>query len=310
MAERSFDPLADALEQLSPSLVTVFGRDRQPASGILFDQGLILTADHVLEREEGLTIRTEGGEPMEAIFVGRDVSSDLAVLRVEGLAAPAATVAERARVGQLVLAVGRPWGEVIQASLGTVSVIGGPMRIMGRRRARVLPEHLITDAIPYPGFSGGALLGANGLLGILTTGLMRGATTAIPAPLAWRIGNELAAQGRIRRGYLGITSQPVELHEAQREAAGQSTALLIVGVEPGSPAASGGILIGDLLISLDGESVTDASDLQLLLSGERVGRASEVVVLRGSVRQSLSVTVAERESHDGHQGRGHRRSRR
>ena len=292
----SFDPLADALERLAPSLVTVFGRERQPSSGLVIAEGLVLTADHTLEREEGLTVRAEGGEPLEATFIGRDASSDLAVLRVAGLTAPAATIAESARVGQLVLAVGRPWGEGPQASLGTVSVIGGPMRLLGRRRReRLLPQHLITDAIPYPGFSGGALLGANGVLGLLTTGLMRGATTAIPAPLAWSIGHELAAQGRVRRGYLGITSQPVLLPEGQREAAGQSSALLLIGVEEGSPAAQGGLLIGDLLLGLDGHPVTDSTDLQGLLSGERVGRAVEASLLRGGARQSVTVTIAEKE---------------
>lgn len=291
----SLDPLADALERLSPSLVTVFGRDRQPSSGLVFGDGLVLTADHTLDREEGITVRTEGGEPMEATFVGRDTSSDLAVLRVAGLDAPAAEVAESARVGQLVLAVGRPWGEGPQASLGTVSVVGGPMRILGRRRReRLLPEHLITDAIPYPGFSGGALLSARGVLGLLTTGLMRGATTAIPAPLAWRIGNELASQGRVRRGYLGITSQPVTLPDAQREAADQASGLLLIGIEEGSPAAQGGLIIGDVLLALDGQPVSDSSDLQAILAGDRVGREVEATVLRGGARQGVHVTIAEK----------------
>ena len=299
MADPTFDPLADALERLGPSIVTVFGRDRQPASGLVIGEGLVLTADHVLEREEGLTIRAEGGEPQEATFVGRDLSSDLAVLRVEGLSAPVAEYAERARVGQLVLAAGRPWGESLQASLGTVSVIGGPMRLVGRRRARLLPQHLITDAIPYPGFSGGALVGAEGLLGVLTTGLMRGATTAIPAALAWSIGNEIAAQGRVRRGYLGITSQPVPLPEAQRESAGQPSGLLLIGVEEGSPAEAGGLIVGDILIALDGEPVADSADLQLLLAGDRVGREVEASVLRGGELQTRRLTVGERQRRGG-----------
>ena len=106
---------------------------------------------------------------------------------------------------------------------------------------------------------------------------------------------ELAAQGRVRRGYLGITSQPVILPEAQREAAGQPAGLLLIGVEEGSPAARAGLLIGDVLLGLDGHDVTESADLQGLLSGERVGREVEASLLRGGSRQSVRVTIAEKE---------------
>lgn len=291
--------LADAVERVGPSLVTVHGRERQSASGVVIASGLVLTADHVLEREENLTITTADQQSHAAEFAGRDPGSDLAVLRVAGLSAPAAAQAATARVGQLVLAVGRPTGEEPMASLGIVSAVGGPLHGRRGRRRRgselLLERYIRTDAIPYPGFSGGPLIEADGaVLGILTTGLVGGVALAVPSDLAWGIGQSLAAGGSVKRGYLGITSQPVHLPEAQRGPDGQERGLLLVRVEEGSPAAQGGLLLGDVLLALDGVTVEDPSDLQVLLAGTRVGRAVPVRVLRGGTPQSLDVTIGER----------------
>ncbi len=285
--------MADAVERIGTALVMVNGRQRQPASGIVYAANLVLTADHVLEREEDLTIQTHDDRTLAAQFVGRDPSTDLAVLRVNDLGLDAAQAAsDPARVGQLTLAVGRPSPAGPMASLGIVSAVGGPVRM---RRGRLLEQYIRTDAIPYPGFSGGPLIdGAGAVLGVLTTGLVGGATLAIPASIAWRIGDTLSQQGFVRRGYLGISSQPVHLPENQRAGRNQERGLLIIRVEPDSPAQASGLLLGDILVSLDGVQIDDTDDLQSLLMNDRVGATIAVEVIRGGALQTLKVTVGQR----------------
>ena len=288
------DGMADAVEKVGKSVVRVNGRRRRPASGIIYAPNVVLTASHALEREEDLTVGAADGRALPAQFVGRDYSTDLAVLRVEGLDVEAAAPAEGAvRIGQLALAVGSPGrGEGPRASLGVVSSVGGPMRTW--RGAR-LERYIQTDATPYPGFSGGPLIDARGnVLGIMTTGLARGAALAIPAELAWRVARTLEERGSVKRGYLGILSQPVRLPDGQRLGLTQRGGLLVVGVEEGSPAGQGGLIIGDILATLDGQPVEDTEDLLVLLTGERVGREVPVGVIRGGELQTLQVPVGER----------------
>src|SRR5215471_5851235 len=172
--------MADAVEHVNPALVLVNGRQGRPASGIVYAQNLVLTADHVLEREDDLTIETHDKRKLPAQFAGRDLGTDLALLRVANLElTAAATATEQARVGQLVLAVGRSPDEGPMASVGIVSAVGGPIRIP---QGATLERYIRTDAIPYPGFSGGPLIDTQGtVLGITTTGLVNSATLAIPA---------------------------------------------------------------------------------------------------------------------------------
>ena len=288
------DGMADAVEKIGRSVVQVNGRRRRPASGVVYAPDTVLTASHALEREEDLTVRTGDGRTLPARFLGRDPSSDLAVLKVEGLDVEAATPAEgAARVGQLALAVGSPGrGEGPRASLGVVSSVGGPMRTW---RGTRLGRYIQTDATPYPGFSGGPLIDARGrVLGIMTTGLARGAALAIPAEIAWRVAGTIEERGSVKRGYLAILSQPVRLPEGQRLGLTQRGGLLVVGVEDGSPAGRGGLMIGDIVATLDGQPVEDTEDLLVLLTGERVGREVEVKVIRGGELQTLQITVGER----------------
>ena len=288
------DGMADAVEKIGSSVVRVNGRRRRPASGVVYAADTVLTASHVLEREEDLTVGVGDGRTLPARFVGRDPSSDLAVLKVEGLDVEVATPAEgSARIGQLALAVGSPGrGEGPRASLGVVSSVGGPMRTW---RGTRLERYIQTDATPYPGFSGGPLIDARGgVLGIMTTGLARGAALAIPAEIAWRVARTLEERGSVRRGYLGILSQPVRLPDGQRLGLTQRGGLLVVGVEDGSPAGRGGIIIGDILARLDGQPVEDTEDLLVLLTDEKIGREAQIQVVRGGELQTLQVTVGER----------------
>lgn len=285
--------MADAVERVTPSLVIVNSRQRQPASGLIYGPDLVLTADHVLEREEDLTIQTHDNRTLPAQFVGRDLGTDLALLRVANLGlAPAQVTTEPVRVGQLVLAVGRTPGDGPMASTGVVSTVGGPLRT---GRGTILERYIRTDATPYPGFSGGPLIDAQGdVVGILTTGLVNGVALAIPMDIAKGIADTLAKQGYIKRGYLGISSQLVELPVSQRAGRNQEHGLLIVKVDESSPAQQGGVLVGDIVVALDGHSINDSEELQLLLVGDRVGRAVPVEVMRGNTLQTLSVTIGQR----------------
>jgi serine protease DegQ len=289
------DGMADAVERIEPKVVRVNGRRRRPASGVVYAPNRVLTASHVLEREEDLTVGTHDGRTISARFVGRDPSTDLAVLRVEGLDAEAATPAEGdTRIGQLALAVGSPSrGEGPRATLGVVSAVGGPLRT---GRGTKLERYIQTDATPYPGFSGGPLIDTRGnVLGIMTTGLARrGAALAIPAGVAWRVAKTLESRGTTKRGYLGILSQPVRLPDGGETGQAQKGGLLVVGVEDGSPADRGGLMVGDIVATLDGRPVEDTDDLLSLLSGERVGSPVSVGVVRGGEPRELNVTVGER----------------
>lgn len=285
--------MADAVELIGPALVLVNGRQRQPASGVVYGQDLVLTADHVLEREDDLTIQTHDKRTLPAQFVGRDLATDLAVLRVANLGLAAATTSEEAaRVGQMVMAVGRTANDGPMASSGVVSIIGGPLRT---GRGVTLERYIRTDATPYPGFSGGPLIDMQGkLIGILTTGLVNGVALAIPMDIATNIADTLVKQGYIKRGYLGISSQLVELPDAQRAGQAQEHGLLIVKVDENSPAQKGGLMLGDILVAVDGHAINDSEDLLVLLTGDRVGKAIPVDVIRGNTLQTLQVTVGQR----------------
>lgn len=288
---RLSDQLADAVERAGRAVVQVNGRHRRPSSGVVYAPTLVLVAEHAVERENDLTVETATGSPLAAQLVGRDLASDLAVLRVPGLASEPAVAASTPRVGQFVLAVGRPGGRELMASIGIVSAVGGPVRTRGG----MLEQYLRTDATPYPGFSGGALIDAGGaVLGILTTGLAGGAALAVPAALAWRLAESLVRQGYVPRGWLGIGSQPVRVPAGQRGGQAHETGLLIVELAPESPAARGGLLLGDILVTLDGQAVDDGETLQALLGGDRVGRPVTVQILRGGTLVTLAVTVGQR----------------
>ncbi|HSK84657.1 MAG TPA: trypsin-like peptidase domain-containing protein [Rubrobacter sp.] len=289
------DGMADAVENVATSIVRVNGRRRRSGSGLVFAQNKVLTASHVLEREEDLSVETADGRTLTARFAGRDTSTDLAVLNVEGLDIEPAMPAEgEARVGQISLAVGsHSRGEGPRATLGVVSAVGGPVRT---RRGPRLERYIQTDATPYPGFSGGPLIDVRGnVLGILVSGWGRGATFAIPADLALRTAGTLSERGSVKRGYLGILSQPVRLPDGQRLGLTQRGGLLVVGVEDGSPAGRGGLIVGDILATLDGQPVEDTDDLLVLLAGDRVGSSVPLGLVRGGELAEIEITVGERD---------------
>jgi len=277
-----------------PGIVRVEGRRRLPASGVAWSsEGEIVTADHVVRQGDPVRIGLPDGGTDEAALVGRDPTTDLAVLRLTSArpSAPDWGSTESMKVGQLALAVGRP-GRNVQASLGIVSGLGGPFQTgMGG----TIDRYLQLDAVMYPGFSGGALVTADGrVAGIVTSGLLRGVSLAVPTETVRRVVEALLAHGRIRRGFLGVGAQSVRLPESAAANTGQAGGLLVVSVEPGSPADQAGLLLGDTLLALDGIPLESMEDLLVALTGDRVGRPAEVRVLRGGALQSVQATIGER----------------
>src|SRR5215208_2187831 len=211
------DALADAAELAGKSTVLVNARRRMPASGILFASDLVLTAEHVVEKDEDISVVLADGSEIPAKVAGRDAGTDLAVLKLERAAGTVAELTKTpARLGQIALALARPTRDGIEASLGTVSAIGGPVRT---GRGGMLDRYIRTDSISYPGFSGGPLVGADGtILGLNTSGLSNGSAITIPADIAWNIADILAKHGQIKRGYLCIRSQTVDIPKASQDA--------------------------------------------------------------------------------------------
>ncbi|MBI5948832.1 MAG: serine protease [Chloroflexi bacterium] len=290
------DGLAAAVERAGQSTVTVHARRRIPASGIAWTaDGVILTCDHVVERDEDITIGLPDGRTVAATIAGRDAGSDLAVLRadVTGLTPADRAAAGEVKVGHLALALGRPSEEGVSASLGVVSAVRGPWRTFG---GAVIDGYYRTDATFFPGFSGGPLVLADGrVAGINSSRLGRGAGLTIPAAAAAKVAEALLAGGRLKRGYLGIGSQPVKLPAAiAAELGGQETGLLIVTVEPGSPAEAGGVMLGDILVAIGAHTVTGTESLHLALGADSVGQPTAVTVMRGGAKRELTVTVGER----------------
>ena len=246
-------------------------------------------------KERSIQVTLSDGAEISARVAGRDPGSDLAVLKLERSAgAVAESTKTPARLGQIALALGRPSPDGIEASLGTVSAIGGPVRT---GRGGMLERYLRTDSISYPGFSGGPLVAADGtILGLNTSGLGNGAAITVPADIAWRIADTLAKHGRIKRGYLGIRSQTVDIPEASQKALqrAQAAGLLVVGIENGSPAAKGGLIIGDILVGVAGEPVLHHDELFARLNGEVVGKSTPIDILRGGQPQTLNVLIGEK----------------
>jgi S1-C subfamily serine protease len=298
--------MAGAVEKAGGYTVLVNARRRMPASGIAWDKEHILTADHVVERDEDIRVSLPDGSEVSATVVGRDPSSDLTLLKLEKAGATPAAINENPKVGEMAIAVGRPGSEGVQASLGIVSAISGPVHT---RRGGVLEGHMRTDAIPYPGFSGGPLVDASGkVLGINTSGLGHGNSVAIPAKLAWQIASQLKEHGGIKRGYLGLRSQLVELPNAAAKKLDrdQTVGLLVIGVEEETPAHSAGVMVGDIIIGLNGTVVDHHDTLLGMLSGKIVGAEAPLEILRGGEVQSVQVTVAERVTQDEeHHQHGH-----
>ena len=286
--------LTTAVEKGSTSTILVDARKRYPASGIAYSEDLILTADHVVTREEHIKVTLPDGKTLDATLAGRDPGSDLALLRLAEKALTPSQTSDSVKVGQLVLALGRPNDRGMQASWGIVTAISGPART---HRGGLLDEFIQTETTPYPGFSGGPLINTEGeVLGLNTSGLTHGSSLTIPVKVAWQIAEALAKHGTVRRGYLGVRTQPVEIPETARKVLKreQNHGLLVLWLEEGGPAEKGGLLVGDILVAINSQTVSDPDDLFSALGSATVGKGITVEILRGGRPETIQVTVGER----------------
>lgn len=288
--------LAGAVETAGKSIVAVHARRHVAASGVVWRPGVVVTADHTIEREEGIKLTLPDGSTTGATLAARDPGTDLAVLKVEaGNLAPAAIGdAGELRVGHIVLAVARPGDHGLSASWGAVSALGGAWRTWSGGQ---IDRLIRPDLTLYPGFSGGPLVDARGrVAGINTSGLSRNLTLTIPASTVNRVVEQLLTRGRISRGYLGIAMQPVKLPESVVGSQGLSSnrGLIVVSVESGGPAEAAGILVGDVLLAVEGQAVTDTDSVQRMLDPDQIGKSITARVLRGGVPTDVVLTVGER----------------
>ena len=278
------------VEKASQSVVRVDARRGRAGTGIVWDSGLVLTANHVVEQEEDIEVVVDG-KSAKASLVGRDPATDLALLKVDGLSAPAMPRAKVSdlKPGQIVLAIGRPGS--LKATFGTISAVSSPWR--GWRGSEV--EHLIqTNAPLYPGFSGGPLVDADGkAVGMNSWVFGRGDGRAIAMDVAERVVESLRADGRIKRPYLGIGTQQVPLPDAVKARVKQDSGLLIVAVEPQSPADKAGLMQGDTLVALNGTVTNNLEDLYAGLRKIKVGATQTVKVVRAGEVKELVLTVGE-----------------
>lgn len=287
--------LAETVERDGGSVVRVEA-GRYPGSGIVWSaDGVIVAASHSVEQEEGIEVGLADGTSLAAKLIGRDPATDVAALRASasGLAVPAWADPAAVKVGHLVLALSRP-GRSVRASLGIVSVRGEAWRTPAGGR---LDHYLQTDVGRHPGLSGSLLAGAGGdALGMNTAGLLRGATLALTAPTLRRVIDSLLAHGKVRRGFLGIGTYPVRLPAALEKEVGQATALMLVSVEPDSPADRAGLRLGDALLSFDGHVLGHPSDLVGLVDPEKVGSEVEIKLVRAGGVEGVRLLVGTREA--------------
>ncbi|HXH83773.1 MAG TPA: S1C family serine protease [Candidatus Tectomicrobia bacterium] len=283
--------LAAAVERAARSIVAVHARPRLPSTGVHWRPGIVVTAEHTVRTDDDIRVAWADGRAAPATLVARDPGSDLAVVRIADAEWPVAEVGDSAlAVGHLVLAVG--YGP--RASLGVISAVDDASRGWPGGEADRL---LRVDLVLYPGFSGGPLVDAAGnVAGIVTSGLSRQLEVAVPAATVTRVVDELLSRGRISRGYIGLGCQPVLLPDALRRLAPTSSAhaLLVVSLDADGPAARAGVMLGDVLLALEGTPVHDLGDVQAVVAGRRAGSAVTASILRAGTPVELTITLGER----------------
>ena len=278
--------LAVAVERAGQAAVAVHARPRFSSSGVFWRPGIIVTAEHTIQREEEITVTLPDGTNIPATLAGSDAGTDVAVLRVEGVdRGPIPRAAAVPVPGNLVLTIGRSQDSGVNATMGIVSAVSGSWRTW---RGGRLDNYIRLDLTLYPGSSGGAAINTAGeAIGIATSALSRIAGVAIPATTVNRVVDEILARGRVARGYLGVGLQPVELPDHQK-------GLIVLSLEREGPAAKAGVLIGDVLISLGGTAAVDTDEIQSVLESHGVGQSVEAQVLRGGVAKKVSIAIGER----------------
>jgi S1-C subfamily serine protease len=295
--------LAAVVAAASPCAAQIDGGRRLSASGTVYAaDGVIVAASHNVERDEDVIVGLAGGDGtggangtrrLPARVIGRDAATDLVVLRVEASGLPVPQWAEPAGLapGQLAILVGRP-GRHVRAVLAMISDVRDSWRSPAGGR---LGPYVELDAARERGFSGSLVLDAAGRpLGIASSGLLHRRGLLLAASTFRPVVDSLLAHGRVRRGFLGIGAYPVRLPAAQEQELGQAIGLIVVGVQPDGPAATAGLVLGDVLLAIDGHSLADLSQLHAQLTEERIGREVTLRLLRGGEPRDVAVVVGAR----------------
>jgi len=288
-----------AVEAAGPAVVNV-QRERGGGSGVIFTpDGLVLTNHHVVDGAARVNVILPDGRSMRGDVIGHDAGTDLAVLRVDGSSLPWARFGDsrRVRVGQVAIAIGNPYGFQHSVTSGVISALGRSLR---SRSGRLIDDVIQTDASLNPGNSGGPLVTTVGeVVGINTAMILpaQGLCFAIGINTARFVASRLIRDGRIRRGYIGIAGQNVDVPRplARANQLAVSSGVLVTSVETGSPAERAGCQKGDVILSFAQSAVTGVDDLHRLLSEEQIGAASPILVLRGGERRTITITPIESE---------------
>lgn len=290
--------LPEIIAQAGRAVVTVYARSRLSTSGIYWCSGLAVTANHAVERDDQLYLTLPEGRTVEATLVGRDPTTDVAVLRLEDSEPDLPEVQhadpEHVIVGHLVLALGRSGETGLGASFGMISAVGESWRT---RRGGQIDRLIRPDLRLYRGFVGGPLIDVQGrVIGMNTPVLSRRSDLTIPASTIDRVVDLLVKGGTISRGYLGVGMQPVQLPSELCQSLGieQESGVMIMSVDAEGPALRAGVLLGDILIRFGEEPVRETYDLLELLNRDRIGKAVAAQVVRAGQLTELQITVAER----------------
>jgi S1-C subfamily serine protease len=285
---------AGLAERVAQSTLAVHGRSRWSSSGFIWRQGLVVTAEEALETDEELSVTRPDGTRVSATLVGRDPSTDIAVLKIEDQQMSAAPFGSTAglKVGHLALAVGRR-REGPGAALGIVALAGGPWQsLRGGRIDRTLHLDLRLD----PRLEGGAVVDASGRVAGMAVLGPRHRVLVIPTETIERVAQQLLERGRIARGYLGLGLQPVRIDQAAAQLLGlaEPRGLMVISVDPDGPGHAAGLRQGDTLVRWNGEPLRSVHDAHARLGPESVGQSVELGIVRAGEGKTLTVEIRER----------------
>jgi S1-C subfamily serine protease len=307
--------VVNAAKRASPAVVNIEVRQKAPAAGrgsarglqqprggsgsgfIFTPDGFVMTNSHVVHGADEIEVTLSDGRSYSARLVGDDPETDLAVIDID---APNLSNVEfgdstSIQVGQLVIAIGNPYGFQYTVTAGVVSNLARSFR---SRNGRLIDNIIQTDAALNPGNSGGPLVDSHGRVVGVNTAIIpaaQGICFAIPAATAQFVAARLMRDGRIKRSYIGVAGQNVPLHRrlVRYHKLDVETGVLIVGIEPDSPAARAGLAEGDLIVALDAKPIRNIDDLQRLLTDEHVGVTIPILALRGTEKLTIDITPAE-----------------